>query len=140
MDDDRLTVVGRAIGEIAPDRIEWTLIVRETDADPRAAFARCSQRLGGLASALGMADVTTGAVAVAAEYERDREGRRPTGRHTAYAAVTAAAPLALGGDVAAAAMDGGADELRGPYVRLPDPAETIDSLLADAVNAARRRA
>ncbi len=48
-EEDRLTVLGRASGELAPDRIEWTLIVRETDDDPRAAFARCAKRLGTLA-------------------------------------------------------------------------------------------
>jgi uncharacterized protein YggE len=85
-----------------------------------------------------MADVTTGAVAVAADY--DGEPRRPTGRHTASAALTAAAPLGLGGEVAAAAMEAGADELRGPHTRTPDPTETMDALLAEAVRRARRRA
>jgi uncharacterized protein len=137
-EDDRLTVLGRASGELAPDRIEWMLIVRETGDDPQAAFARCAERLAALAASLALADVTTGAVTVAAEY--DRENRRPTGQNTASAALTAAAPLELGGEVAAAAMEGGADELRGPRTRTPDPTETVDALLAEAVRRARRRA
>ena len=79
--EDRLTVLGRATGELAPDRIEWTLIVREDDADPRAAFDRCAQRLRALAGAL------------CDRRGHDRRGRRvhaesatprrraPTGRH-----------------------------------------------------------
>ncbi len=136
--EDRLSVLGRAHGELAPDRIEWTLIIRESDSDPRAAFDRCAQRLATLAGALSMAEVTTGATAVSPE--RDPETRRPTGRHEAHAALTALAALELGGEVAAAAMEAGADVLRGPHVRLPDAAETVDDLLAEAVLAARRRA
>ena len=40
----------------------------------------------------------------------------------------------------AAAIDAGADELRGPYVRFPDPAPLVDDLLAEAVHTARRSA
>jgi uncharacterized protein YggE len=136
--DDRLSVLGHASGEVEPDRLEWTLIVREADGDPRAAFDRCSQRLNALAGALSMAQVTTGAAAVSPE--RDYETGRPTGRHEAHAALTAVAALALGGEVAATAMEAGADELRGPRLRLPDSDEIVDGLLADAVAAARRRA
>jgi uncharacterized protein len=134
-------VLGRAVGELAPDRVEWTLTVREEDADPRAAFSRCAERLRALAAGLAAADVTTGAVTVYEHTERGEHGaRRPTGRHVAQAALTASAPLDLGGEVAAAAMEAGADQLRGPHPQLPDPAETIDALLAEAVAAARRRA
>jgi uncharacterized protein YggE len=131
-----ITVLGHAVGEQAPDRVEWTLIVREVDADPRAAFDRCAGRLNALAGALSMAEVTTGAVAVAAQYEE----RKPTGRHEAHAALTAVAALALGGEVAAAAIDAGADELQGPRVRFPDADELYDALHAEAVQIARRRA
>ena len=72
-----LTVLGRAYGELAPDRIEWTLIVREVDADPRAAFDRCAQRLNALAEALAMAEVTTGAVAVSRGARLRAPARRP---------------------------------------------------------------
>jgi len=34
--DERLTVLGRAAGGLEPDRVEWSLLVREEDADPRA--------------------------------------------------------------------------------------------------------
>jgi uncharacterized protein YggE len=136
--DDRLTVLGHATGELAPDRIEWTLIVRERDSDPRAAFDRCAQRLNALAEALAMAEVRTGVVSVSRDL--DYETRRPTGDHEAEAALTALASLDLAGEVAAQAMEAGADELRGPRLRLPDSEELVDALLAEAVLAARRRA
>jgi len=140
--DDRVVVVGRARGELAPDRVEWVLVVRETDSDPRAAFARCSDRLRGLAGTLAMAQVTTGAVTVAElrSPRRPDAPSEPTGKHEARAALTAIAPLDLGGEVAAAAMEAGADELHGPKLLTPDAAEAIDALGAQAVKAARRRA
>jgi uncharacterized protein YggE len=139
--DERLTVLGRATGGLEPDRVEWSLLVREEDADPRAAFARCSERLRELTERLAQAELTTGAVTVREHTERGEHGVRvPTGRHAASAALTATAPLELGGEVAAAAIDAGADELRGPYVRFPDPAPLVDDLLAEAVHTARRSA
>lgn len=95
--DDRLTVLGRAVGSLAPDRIEWTLTVREEDQDPRAAFRRCAERLRALAGGLAVAEVTTGAVTVYEHTERGEHGvRKPTGRHMAQAALTASAPLEPG--------------------------------------------
>ena len=124
MTDERLTVLGRATGGLEPDRVEWSLLVREEDADPRAAFARCSERLRELTERLAQAELTTGAVTVREHTERGEHGVRvPTGRHAASAAI-----------------DAGADELRGPYVRFPDPAPLVDDLLAEAVHTARRSA
>ena len=87
MNDDRLSVLGTAAGDLAPDRIEWTLVVHERDGDARAAFDRCAERLLALAQALAMADVATGAVTVEAEYHPN--GYKPTGRHIASGALTA---------------------------------------------------
>jgi uncharacterized protein YggE len=141
MTEDRLTVIGRASGELTPDRVAWTLLVREDDADPRAAFARCSQRLRALTERLAPAELETGPVTVREHTERGEHGRRvATGRHAATAALTATAPLELGGEVAAAAIDAGADELRGPYVRMSDPRPLVDDLLEEAVHVARRSA
>jgi uncharacterized protein YggE len=136
LDDHRVAVTGQAHGEIAPDRLEWTLLVVEADADPRAAFARCAERLRMVSDALPMAQVTTGAVAVSAQ----RVKGEPTGRHEARAALTAVASLELAGEVAAAAMEAGADELQGPHLRTPGTEAVHDDLLAAAVQAARRRA
>jgi uncharacterized protein YggE len=133
--EDRLSVLGTAIGELAPDRIEWTLLVRERDADSRVAFDRCARRLRALAEALSSADLTTGAVTTEPEFH-DRS-YRPTGRHLASAALIVTVTLARGGEIAAAAMEAGADELHGPNALLPDTAPTLDALFEQAVLAAR---
>src|SRR3954468_19359867 len=137
MDDNRLTVAGIARTEVAPDRVEWQLVVHEAGPDARDAFARCSARLRALAGALESADVTTGPVAVSPEVD---ENRRPTGRQQARAALTAIAPLAHAGDLAAAAIEAGADELRGPTLHTSGIEAARDALYAEAVHAARRRA
>jgi uncharacterized protein YggE len=133
--DDRLSVLGTATGELAPDRVEWSLAVRERDADSRVAFDRCAQRLRALAEALSAAEVTTGAVTTAPEFHE--RGYKPTGRHLASAALTVVVPLAVGGEIAAAAIEAGADELHGPKALLPDTAPTLDALFEQAVRAAR---
>jgi uncharacterized protein YggE len=133
--EDRLSVLGTATGELAPDRIEWALVVRERDADSRVAFDRCVKRLRELAEALSAADVTTGTVTTEPEFHE--RGYRPTGRHLASAALIVVVPLAQGGEIAAAAMAAGADELHGPKALLPDTAATLDALFEQAVLAAR---
>jgi uncharacterized protein YggE len=137
MDDNCLQVAGIARSEVAPDRVEWQLIVHEAGPDARDAFARCSARLRALAGALESAYVTAGPVAVSPEVD---EHRRPTGRQQARAALTAIAPIASAGDLAAAAIEGGADELRGPTLHTSGIEEARDELYAEAVHAARRRA
>jgi uncharacterized protein YggE len=84
MEDNRLQVAGIARSEVAPDRVEWQLIVHEAGPDARDAFARCSARLR--------------------------------------------------------AIEGGADELRGPTLHTSGIEEARDALYAEAVHAARRRA
>ena len=50
------------------------------------------------------------------------------------------APLEQASTVATAAMDAGADELHGPTLRYPDATASLDALLPQAVEAARRNA
>ena len=138
MNEDRLSVLGTAVGELAPDRVEWTLVVSETDTDPNAAFKRCSERLRVLTEALAEGELTTGRVAV--EDEWHTHGHKTTGRHVASGVVTAAAPIARAGELAAAAMNAGADSLQGPHALFPDGAPTHDALFGDAVRSARSTA
>jgi uncharacterized protein YggE len=138
MVDNRLTAVGSATGEIAPDRAEWTLAVHEVDADAREAFSRCSARLRALAGALEPAEVTIGAVGVTQQY--DQHGHRPTGRHQAYGSLAAVAAVDAAGAVAAAGAEHGADRIDGPRFLTPDHEPLLDELAAEAVRAARRRA
>jgi uncharacterized protein YggE len=135
VNEDRLSVLGEATGELAPDRVAWTLVVREIEGDAAAAFRRCSERLRALAQALADAEVTTGTVSV--EDEWHTHGHKKTGRHTASGSLTASAPVDGAGPLAAVAMNGGADSLRGPRALYPDEADLRDALFGEAVTNAR---
>ncbi len=138
MTDDRLSVLGRATGELAPDRVQWTLAVSEVDTHPSVAFDRCSERLRKLVAALGDAEVVTGKVAV--EDEWHRHGHKQTGRHVASGRLTAVAPIERAGVLAAAAMEAGADSLSGPRALYPDDSAAVDALYGAAVTNARATA
>jgi len=130
---------GTASRELAPERAEWTLGVRAADPNPRVAFDRCAERLAALAQTLAEAgEVTTGRVEVDVERER-RRGEAHT-RRLARATLTVAGAVERAGELAAAAMGAGADEISGPVFRVGDAEAVTAGLLADAVRDARRRA
>ena len=106
MNEHRISVLGSASGELEPDRVRWSLSVREVDQHPSAAFKRCAERLRTLVAGLGDAELTTSDVSV--EDEWHTHGHKPTGRHVAAGSITAIAPLAGAGELAAAAMAAGA--------------------------------
>ncbi len=138
MKDHRLTVSAVAERELAPDRATWTLFVRESDDDPRAAFSRCAERMRAVAEALEEAgDVRTGRVSVASR--RDPRGEETMGR-VARASVVVSGPVGRAGELAAAAMDAGADEIEGPVMHTEEPEELENELLAEAVRIARSHA
>ncbi len=137
MDENRLLVSGIASTEVTPDRVEWQLLVHEAGSDGRETFARCSGRLRALVGALEGIEVITGPVGVSPEVT---ERGVPTGRQHARAALTAIGPLADAGELAAAAIEAGADELHGPTLRTSGIEAARDELYAEAVHAARRRA
>jgi uncharacterized protein YggE len=137
MHENRLLVRGTASTEVTPDAVEWSLVVHEAGSDGRETFARCSARLRALLGALEGVEVTTGPVGVSPEVT---ERGVPTGRQHARAALTAVAPLTDAGELAAAAIEAGADELHGPTLRTSGIEAARDALYAEAVHAARRRA
>jgi uncharacterized protein YggE len=137
MDENRLLVSGTAATQVTPDAVEWQLVVHEAGSDGRETFARCSARVRALVGALEGVEVNTGPVGVSPEVT-DRGV--PTGRQHARAALTAVAPLANAGELAAAAIEAGADELHGPTLRTSGIDAARDALYAEAVHAARRRA
>jgi uncharacterized protein YggE len=138
VNEDRLSVLGTAVGELAPDRVEWTFVVRETDPQANDAFTRCSVRLRKLAEALASADVETGKVTV--EEEWHTHGHKKTGRQVASGVLKAATPLEQASELAATAMSTGADSLHGPRPLFPDETETRDALFGQAVTNARATA
>src|SRR3954468_597876 len=137
MQENRLLVRGTASTEVTPDAVEWSLVVHEAGSDGRETFARCSARLRALLGALEGVEVTTGPVGVSPEVT---ERGVPTGRQHARAALTAVAPLTDAGELAAAAIEAGADELHGPTLRTSGIEAARDALYAEAVHPARRRA
>jgi uncharacterized protein YggE len=135
VNEHRISVLGSAIGELEPDRVRWSLSVREVDQHPSAAFKRCTERLRTLVAALGDAELTTSDVSV--EDEWHTHGHKPTGRHIAAGSISAIAPLAGAGELAAAAMAAGADGLHGPRAVYPDDTERREALYGAAVSNAR---
>jgi len=140
--DDRVEVRGTATRALAADHAQWALVVTESGDRPAAVFARCGERLDaltrGLRDALGeAADVRTGAVRVAPQ--RDERGR-PLARVDATGEVTVRVRLADAGRAAGAAMDAGADHLRGPSLEVAGQPQIEEELTGAAVAAARRKA
>lgn len=131
-----ITIIGSSFADILPDRVQWSLDVREADADTKAAFDRCTTRVGALARALEAFEVTTGHVGFKAEWHT--HGHKQTGRRIAYAALIVTAPLDQATAIATTAMDAGADEVHGPRLLYPEAAR--DELFPRAVEAARRNA
>ena len=58
--------------------MQWKLTVNEADAEPAAAFERCSARLRALAAALADSEVATDKVTVYEEWHTN--GNKKTGR------------------------------------------------------------
>ena len=136
MTDDHVSVTGSADRAVAPGAATWRAEAVESDDDPRAAFERCTARLNALVQRLaGVGEVATDAVVVQPRFE---EGG-PAGAE-AIGAVRVRSPAGRSGDVAQAAMAGGADRLHGPRFEYDDAEAARGELLGEAVADARRKA
>ena len=133
-----ITIVGEAFADILPDRVRWTVDVREADASSSAAFDRATIRVRTIAAALDAYEVTTSQVRFSPEWHT--HGHKQTGREVASAVLVVTAPLDQASAVAVTAMDAGADEVDGPHLQYPDETDARDALLPQAVEAARRNA
>jgi uncharacterized protein len=134
--DDRVTVTGAASRNVAPGTATWRAEAVEADDDPRAAFERCSARLGGLVERLAaVGDVSTDAVVVQPRW-RDQA---PAGAE-AIGAVRVRCPAERAGEVAQAAMAAGSDRLHGPRFEYEGERAVREELLGEAVADARRKA
>jgi uncharacterized protein len=134
--DERVTVYGLASRSVAPGTATWHAEAVETDADPRAAFERCTSRLNALVEQLAaVGDVSTDSVRVEPHWEENG----PAGTR-AIGAVRVRCPAAQAGEAAPAGMSAGADRLHGPRFEYDDAAEVGEQLLAEAVADARRKA
>jgi uncharacterized protein YggE len=131
---EHVTVAGVASRAVAPSSATWRAEAVESDDDPRAAFERCSARLNALVERLsGVGEVHTEAVVVQPRFE---EGGGPE----AVGAVRVRCPAERAGEVAQAAMQAGANRLRGPRFEYEGQDAVREELLADAVAHARRKA
>ena len=133
-----ITIIGEASADLLPDRVDWTVDVSEVDASSNAAFDRVTARVRVIADALAAFEVTTSQIRFSPEWHT--HGHKTTGREVASAVLVVTAPLEQAASVATVAMDAGADELHGPQLRYPDATATLDALLPQAVEAARRNA
>jgi uncharacterized protein len=135
--DDHVTVTGTAERAVAPGAATWRAEAVEADDDPRTAFERCSSRLNALVERLdGLGEVATEAVVVQPRWDE----RGVAGGAEAIGAVRVRAAAGRAGDVAQAAMAGGADRLHGPRFEYDDAAGVQRELLGEAVADARGKA
>jgi uncharacterized protein len=135
--DDHVTVTGTAERSVAPGAATWRAEAVEADADPRAAFERCSSRLNALLERLdGVGEVATEAVVVQPRWDERGAARGAE----AIGAVRVRASAARAGEVAQAAMAAGADRLHGPRFEYDDAEGVRRELLAEAVADARGKA
>jgi uncharacterized protein len=131
-----ITVTGSAERAVAPGAATWRAEAVESDADPRAAFERCSARLNSMVERLGaVGEVATEAVVVQPRFEQSA----PAGAE-AIGAVRVRATADRAGEVAQAAMAAGADRLHGPRFEYDEAGEVRGELLSEAVADARAKA
>jgi uncharacterized protein YggE len=131
-----VSVTGSAQRAVAPGAATWRAEAVESDADPRAAFERCSGRMNALVERLmAVGEVATEAVVVHPRFE---EGR--TAGAEAIGAVRVWSPAERAADVAQAAMAAGADRLHGPQFEYDRATEVRGELLGAAVADARAEA
>jgi uncharacterized protein YggE len=141
---DRIVVVGRAKRGVEADVANLVLTVVEVDADQRAAFARCRERVNALLprlreSAGEEATVTTGHLELDRHYSDVDSGEIPREYEASCALVVECAPE-VAGAVIAEAVEVGTERLGGPRYGVRDPSTTIDELLAEAFREAQRKA
>jgi uncharacterized protein YggE len=133
---DHVKVTGSASRSLAPDGVVWRADAVARDEDPRAAFARCTERLNELTARLrAVGDVSTSAVAVQPEWDGER-----TRRVQALGGVRVRVAVDRAGEVAQAAMESGADRLSGPEFVYEGEAAAREELLGEAMADARGRA
>ena len=131
-----VSVTGSAERAVAPGTATWRAEAVESDADPRAAFERCSRRLNALVERLApVGEVATEAVVVQPRFEA-----RGTAGAEAIGAVRVRSPADRAADVAQAAMAAGADRLYGPRFEYDRATEVRGELLGEAVADARAKA
>src|SRR5687768_16195739 len=142
--EDRVRVTGTATRVVQPDLAKITVRVREVDSDPRAAYDRCAPRATAVTTGLGELLGETGNVAARAVTvrrhwsEMDHEAGRM--QHEAVCRIVAECPAEHAGRVLAEAIRLGADEAGHVEYAASDRDAVEVELLAEAVEAARRKA
>jgi uncharacterized protein YggE len=141
---DRIVVVGHAQRGVEADVAKLVVTVVEVDADQRAAFARCRERVNELLprlrdSAGARATVTTGKLDVDRHYSDIEPDELPREYAASCALAVECAPEAAA-PVIAEAVAAGSERLRGPRYGVRDSSATIDELLGEAFRDARRKA
>ena len=140
-----MVVEGSARRSVAPDVATLRMVVREVDADQRAAFERCRPRLNEAVARLHAVvgdegQVTTGTLRVEPYWEPSEEHHRGLRVQEAVGPIAVECTAALAERVLTAAVALGLEELQGPRYSVRDPSPVLDELLGEAVAAAQRKA
>ena len=144
MREDRIRVSGSAVREVAADRAELTVRVREIDEDPHAAYERCAPRVqavvAGLAEAVGAGGRAVARAVEVGRHWPEYEAESRLLRHEATCRVVVECPAERAGAMLAEALRLGADDAGRIRFTASARAAILDELLAEAVESARRKA
>ncbi|MFH6782133.1 MULTISPECIES: SIMPL domain-containing protein [Methylobacterium] len=146
----RISVVGRASREVAPDFATVEIAVESRGATPAAALdqnSSAARKVAELAGEFGIRgpDLATAAVSLrpASRTVREPGGQLrdvPDGYQATNAVSLRVRDLARLGAVMRRLLDGGADRIGGVAFGLSDPGQTENAVRADAVRDAKRQA
>ncbi|MGX7704721.1 SIMPL domain-containing protein [Methylobacterium sp. Gmos1] len=146
----RISVIGRASREVAPDFATVEIAVESRGPNPAAALdqnSAAARKVADLAGEFGIAgpDLATAAVSVrpASKTVRDPGGQMrdvPDGYQASNSVSVRVRDLKRLGALMRRLLDGGADRIGGVAFGLSDPGQTENAVRAEAVRDARRQA
>jgi hypothetical protein len=140
-----ISVNGEGRVSLAPDVVMMSLGVDERNADLNAAQTAADEKMDAIIAALrsnGVAenDIQTGNYSIYAERDYEREGQPVTGYVVSHTVTAKVRDLDNAGNVIAAAIDAGANNVGGIWFGLDDPAAAIQQARELAVADAEAKA
>jgi uncharacterized protein YggE len=140
-----ISVNGEGRVSLAPDVVMMSVGVDERNADLNAAQTAADEKMDAIIDALrangvAEADIQTGNYSVYAERDYEREGQPVTGYVVSHTVTAKVRDIDNAGNVIAAAIDAGANNVGGIWFALDDPAAAIQQARELAVADAEAKA
>jgi uncharacterized protein YggE len=140
-----ISVNGEGRVSLAPDVVMMSIGVDERNADLNAAQTAADEKMDAIIDALrangvAEADIQTGNYSIYAERDYEREGQPVTGYVVSHTVTAKVRDIDNAGNVIAAAIDAGANNVGGIWFALDDPAVAIQQARELAVADAEAKA